>query len=862
MKMLPLEAPEPSVDVRPAPPFESVLDQAQELFRARRLDESLAMLERIEAGSPAFAQAQYVRATVLVAQSRLEDALDAVSKAAETREDAVFLAFRGWLLVRLGRGAHAEQPLTRAADLGSTDIWTYLNLGYLLHTQKRSAEAVAVMRRGLAIKPDEPVLAEHLGRFLMATGQASEAAEVLGRAAQAPTASATVHAYRSWALRACGDLSRAADSLRMAIELDDSRLEWKRQLSALEAQLEAGAAARPRLQNQGKDRVFEAVRLVIWDLDDTFWRGTVTEGGIQEYVQAHHDMVIELARRGIMSSICSKNDEATIARILEERGIAEYFIFPNISWEPKGPRIAALIEAMQLRPATVMFIDDNHLNRAEAARVVPDLQVEDELFLERLLQDPRFKGKDDSKLSRLAQYKLLERRKQDEVKASAGGSNEAFLRGCDIRVHIDYDVLQNLDRAIELVNRTNQLNFTKRRLPEDPEQARAALREELRPFSRQAGLVRVTDRYGDYGFVGFFLVQTGAASGADGSRESSFVHFCFSCRTLGMLVEQWVYDQLGRPGLRVVGEVLTDLSVKRGIDWIHLGAGSVEGAVVRDRLAPEIRFLGGCEASALAFYFNTRCDKVVVRGNFAANSLFFRLNGLDLVHSYTERLGPGFEDEAALLGMPQNLGAFDLFGNAPEGTVLVVNCSRDMSIGISQFRHKEHQWVVTVTAAARPNLNLVSTDWAEVQAQLDDAFRADPEARKGVEAVAVHLRDAYAFEQKPFSINAVEAGIRRLIDRVQPGCRIVFVVDHHVVRDLAGRLRTLPGLPQARERVRAIAAEFPFVGVVSFTDAIASDDEIQQGGNHYDRPVYVRAAEALSTCIAGLRPRSPASEAA
>ena len=30
----------------------------------------------------------------------------------------------------------------------------------------------------------------------------------------------------------------------------------------------------------------EKVRLVIWDLDETFWRGTLTEGGI-EYVQAH-----------------------------------------------------------------------------------------------------------------------------------------------------------------------------------------------------------------------------------------------------------------------------------------------------------------------------------------------------------------------------------------------------------------------------------------------------------------------------------------------------------------------------------------------------------------------------------------------
>jgi hypothetical protein len=48
----------------------------------------------------------------------------------------------------------------------------------------------------------------------------------------------------------------------------------------------------------------ETIKLVIWDLDETFWRGTLDEGGITQYVQAHHDIVVELAQRGIMSSIC------------------------------------------------------------------------------------------------------------------------------------------------------------------------------------------------------------------------------------------------------------------------------------------------------------------------------------------------------------------------------------------------------------------------------------------------------------------------------------------------------------------------------------------------------------------------------
>lgn len=76
------------------------------------------------------------------------------------------------------------------------------------------------------------------------------------------------------------------------------------------------------------------IRLVIWDLDETFRQGTLTEGGNTRYVQEHHDLVIELARRGIMSSICSKNYHETVKEVLTDAGLWDYFIFPSISWRP------------------------------------------------------------------------------------------------------------------------------------------------------------------------------------------------------------------------------------------------------------------------------------------------------------------------------------------------------------------------------------------------------------------------------------------------------------------------------------------------------------------------------------------------
>ena len=55
--------------------------------------------------------------------------------------------------------------------------------------------------------------------------------------------------------------------------------------------------------------------MVVWDLDDTFWAGTLSEGGGR--VKTENVAILRaLVDRGIMNSICSKNDfDAAKARL-------------------------------------------------------------------------------------------------------------------------------------------------------------------------------------------------------------------------------------------------------------------------------------------------------------------------------------------------------------------------------------------------------------------------------------------------------------------------------------------------------------------------------------------------------------------
>lgn len=291
------------------------------------------------------------------------------------------------------------------------------------------------------------------------------------------------------------------------------------------------------------------IKLVIWDLDETFWIGTISENKVVPASRVC-DLVLMLSKKGIVNSICSKNDFEPCREKLTEWGIWDYFVFPSINWQPKGQRIKQMLSDMNLRAENVLFIDDNRLNLEEAKYYSPELMtalpdITDELYDAVLAYD-----KSDDGLERLNRYKILEKKQSEKQLV---GSNEEFLLQSNIRVDIHTDCSSQLDRIYELILRTNQLNFTKLR----------SSREELEAIINdpkvQSGYVTACDKYGEYGIIGFFAVKNGKV-----------IHFLFSCRTLGMGIEQYVYEQIGFPEMTVEGSVSSEVGVDLPkVTWIN-----------------------------------------------------------------------------------------------------------------------------------------------------------------------------------------------------------------------------------------------------------------------------------------------------
>ena len=560
----------------------------------------------------------------------------------------------------------------------------------------------------------------------------------------------------------------------------------------------------------------EAVRLVIWDLDETFWTGTLTEGGIT-YRRDIHDIVIALARRGIISSICSKNDLAPVRALLEAEGLWDYFILPSISWGPKGPRVAAIVEAVQLRPATILFIDDNPANLAEVKDSVPGIQVALPDMLDTILENPLFTGRDDTELKRLSQYRLLQRRHED---ATAASDSNAFLRNSGITVTIELDIETHIDRAIELVNRTNQLNFTKRRLPEDPEAARAEMRDMLARPNMQCGLVHVRDRYGDHGYCGFYAVRNSR------NRGKSLRHFCFSCRILGMGVETWLYRRLGRPGLDVVGEVLGDPVHETGeIDWITVARPGAAAAVPEpSRLAGaprlDIAYLrGACHMRPMSHFFASVAEQVLEGFDTTRNGRTMPLNHSLFAHYAMHGVPPAAREAFQRLGYSDEDFAL-LPPPAPDGQsgVWLLNFWTELKNNV--YRHRASGALIPVNFAPAPGERMRKL----LGAAAADARNWDA-ALAGVDPGTIELlREDFDFVGS--TPKALLLGIMtEMIDYAPRGTQVFMLLANEMRLTEEGTLVHAPHVGEINDLVREAVQLAPRALLVDVSQCIMSDSE-------------------------------------
>jgi len=284
-------------------------------------------------------------------------------------------------------------------------------------------------------------------------------------------------------------------------------------------------------------------KVIVLDCDNTLWAGVVGEDSPYGVcVEAPHRELQRLMRvqqeNGRLLCLASKNNEADVWSVFDchpEMPLQRaHLVGWRINWRRKSENLKELAAELGLGLDSFIFIDDNPAECAEVAAALPEVTVitlpaNPERLTTLLTQHWALDLGAATEEDHLRTTMMQQNRERRVLEQSAS-SFEQFLQALCIVVEFAPMQPSEVARCAQLSERTNQFNTTTLRRSE----AEVAL---LLTEPPTAFTVRVRDRFGDYGLVGFAVT---ALHGDVFAVES----FMMSCRVLGKRVEHEVVRHL------------------------------------------------------------------------------------------------------------------------------------------------------------------------------------------------------------------------------------------------------------------------------------------------------------------------------
>jgi FkbH-like protein len=279
------------------------------------------------------------------------------------------------------------------------------------------------------------------------------------------------------------------------------------------------------------DNSLPLVKIVVWDLDETLWTGTLAEDGI-EGLKLRPEAVVAikwLDARGVLQSVASKNDHELAVKALNHFGLGDYFLYPQINWNPKSASVARIAECLNLGLDTFAFIDDQPFERAEVAEAHSPVRTLPETSVAGLPGHPWFNHPATSESAKRRSLYQAEAHRASELEAYSG-DHVGFLRAAHLTLDITPLNDTDAERVFELSQRTNQLNFTGSKFTRDD------VDKMLAPEAGKLRLaVRCSDRFGEYGLIGFADLDV---------KGGEMSHFFMSCRVQRKCVEHAFFEHV------------------------------------------------------------------------------------------------------------------------------------------------------------------------------------------------------------------------------------------------------------------------------------------------------------------------------
>lgn len=292
-------------------------------------------------------------------------------------------------------------------------------------------------------------------------------------------------------------------------------------------------------------------KVLILDLDNTVWGGVIGDDGLEGIQIAQGDargeahlavqrLALDLRQRGIVLAVSSKNTDEAAREPFEKHPEMllklEHIAVFQANWNDKATNIQAIAEELSLGLDSMVFLDDNPVERGLVRELLPQVAVpelpDDPAYYARTLaaggyfEAVTFAVED---LKRAEFYQ--DNAKRASLQKQVGGL-DAYLASLDMTITFQPFDATGRARIVQLINKSNQYNLTTRRYT-DPEITEAENDSEV--FTLQ---VRLVDAFGDNGMISVVICRPGRAC------EWEIDTWLMSCRVLGRRVEHMVLREI------------------------------------------------------------------------------------------------------------------------------------------------------------------------------------------------------------------------------------------------------------------------------------------------------------------------------
>ena len=375
------------------------------------------------------------------------------------------------------------------------------------------------------------------------------------------------------------DVARASARDGLAAWFDPARwLQGKFEISPLAAPDYAELTGRLLGAQFGRSR-----KCLVLDLDNTLWGGIVGEVGLEgldlgegsaagEAHLALQRYAKSLQQRGVVLAVCSKNEAPIVEQVFAEHPDmllrrSDFAAF-RVNWLDKADNLISIAEELNLGLESFVFVDDSPDNRLRIRDslpmvAVPEMPEDPAGYTSCLAAAGYFEAVSftDEDLQRSGRYAANVRRNQLRESVQ---SLEEFLQNLDMSIAFGPVRDGDMQRAHQLLNKTNQFNTTNVKYSEAELTSFTAERDNL------ALQFRISDRLGDNGLVSVITTSPGN----EDSEALEIVNWVMSCRVFGRQLEDEVMN------------IVVETARSRGIRFLQARyIPSARNQVIRDLFA-------------------------------------------------------------------------------------------------------------------------------------------------------------------------------------------------------------------------------------------------------------------------------------